>query len=62
MKTLFLIAIVGALAAWAGAFFELWTIPRLEELPTISDYATRSQSLEERAEHELGGSPEKPAP
>ncbi len=58
MKTLFFLLIIGAVLALGGAFFEMWTIPRLEgRMPTISDYATRSRGIQERAEKELGLGP-----
>lgn len=57
MKTFFFLLVIGAVLALGGAFFEMWTIPRLERMPTISDYATRSRDIQERAERELGLGP-----
>lgn len=57
MKNIILFLIFGAVLALAGAFFEMWTIPRLEKMPTISDYATRSRDLEQRAEEQMGLGP-----
>ncbi|MGJ8677825.1 MAG: hypothetical protein ACSHX0_09930 [Akkermansiaceae bacterium] len=50
MKTLLLLIVVGAIAAFAGAFFEMWKIPRFENIPTISDYSDSSKKPEKKEE------------
>ena len=49
MKTLMFLISAAAIAV-GGAFFEMWSIPRFEDLPTVSDYATRSRMLENEAQ------------
>ena len=60
MKPLIQICLIGAAIAAVGVFFEIWSISKLENMPTISDYLKNSKKPENTEKKNITGSEERP--